>query len=123
LSDENHYTTAYDLYLIFKEAIKYDKFIEIINTESWTTTYTLSNGNPKDITFKTTNLFLKGTAKAPEGVTVIGGKTGTTAAAGSCLILLSNNAEGKPFVSVVLKAENHSILYAQMTDILGQINK
>lgn len=123
LSDEEHYTTAYDLYLIFKEAIKYDKFVEIINTDSWTTTYTLSNGSTKDITFKTTNLFLKGDATAPDGVTVIGGKTGTTSAAGSCLILLSQNASGQPFVSVILKAENRSILYTQMTDILGEINK
>lgn len=123
LSDEQHYTTAYDLYLIFKEVIKYDKFVEIINTDSWTTTYTLSNGSTKDITFKTTNLFLKGDATAPDGVTVIGGKTGTTMAAGSCLILLSQNASSEPYISVILKAENRSILYTQMTDILGEINK
>ena len=30
LSDDNHFTTAYDLYLIFNEAIKYDSFNEII---------------------------------------------------------------------------------------------
>lgn len=123
LSDEQHYTTAYDLYLIFKEAVKYDKFVEIINTDSWTTTYTLSDGSSKDITFKTTNAFLKGDATAPDGVTVIGGKTGTTAAAGSCLILYSQNAASKPYISVVLKAGNHSVLYTQMTDILGEINK
>ena len=28
LHDNNHYTTAYDLYLIFKEAVKYDKIIQ-----------------------------------------------------------------------------------------------
>lgn len=123
LSDKEHYTTAYDLYLIFKEAIKYDKFVEIINTDKWTTTYTLRNGSTKDITFKTTNSYLKGDETAPEGVTVIGGKTGTTAAAGSCLILYSQNASGQPFISVVLKAENHNILYNQMTDILGEVNK
>ena len=31
LTDPDHYTTAYDLYLIFNEAIKYDKFNEIIH--------------------------------------------------------------------------------------------
>jgi D-alanyl-D-alanine carboxypeptidase (penicillin-binding protein 5/6) len=123
LSDENHYTTVYDLYLIFQEAIKYDKFVEIINTDSWTTTYTLSDGSSKEITFKTTNLYLKGDANAPEEITVIGGKTGTTNAAGSCLILLSQNASNEPYISVILKAENRSILYTQMTDILGEINK
>lgn len=123
LSDDNHYTTAYDLYLIFNAAIKYDKFVEIMNTDSWTTTYTLSNGSPKEITFKTTNLYLKGDEKSPEGITVIGGKTGTTNAAGSCLILLSKNEAGNPYISVVLKAKNRSILYTQMTNVLGEINK
>lgn len=123
LSDENHYTTAYDLYLIFNAAMKYDKFVEIINTDSWTTSYTLNNGSSKEITFKTTNLYLKGDEKSPEGITVIGGKTGTTNAAGSCLILLSENESGNPFISVVLKAGSRSILYTQMTDILGEINK
>lgn len=123
LSDENHYTTAYDLYLIFNAAMKYDEFIEIITTDSWTTTYTLSNGSQKEITFKTTNLYLKGDENSPDGVTVIGGKTGTTNAAGSCLILLSQNASSNPYISIVLKAENRSILYTQMADILGEINK
>jgi serine-type D-Ala-D-Ala carboxypeptidase (penicillin-binding protein 5/6) len=122
LSDENHYTTAYDLYLIFNATMKYDKFVEIINTDSWTTSYTLNNGSQKEITFKTTNLYLKGDENSPEGITVIGGKTGTTNAAGSCLILLSQN-ESNPYISVVLKAGNRSILYTQMTDILGEINK
>lgn len=123
LSDENHYTTAYDLYLIFNAAMKYDKFVEIINTDTWTTSYTLSNGSSKEITFKTTNLYLKGDEKSPEGVTVIGGKTGTTNAAGSCLVLLSENESGSPYISIVLKAGSRSILYTQMTDILGEINK
>lgn len=123
LSDENHYTTAYDLYLIFNAAMKYDKFVEIINTDSWTTSYTLSNGSAKEITFKTTNLYLKGDEKSPEGVTVVGGKTGTTNAAGSCLVLLSQNESGSSYISIVLKAGSRSILYTQMTDILGEINK
>lgn len=123
LSDENHYTTAYDLYLIFNAAMKYDKFVEIIHTDAWSTSYTLNDGSSKDITFKTTNLYLKGNEKAPEGVTVIGGKTGTTNAAGSCLILLSQNPSGDPYISVVLKAGNRSILYTQMSSMLGKINK
>ena len=38
LTDENHYTTCYDLYLIFNEAIKYETFNEIIQTTSYQTT-------------------------------------------------------------------------------------
>ena len=34
LHDDNHYTTAYDLYLIFNECIKHDDFVKIINSNS-----------------------------------------------------------------------------------------
>lgn len=123
LSDENHYTTAYDLYLIFNEAMKNEKFVELINMETWTTTYTLSDGSDKEITFNTTNRYLKGDEKSPEGITVVGGKTGTTNAAGACLILLSKDASDNQYISVILKAESGSVLYSEMSDILGEINK
>lgn len=123
LHDDNHYTTVYDLYLIFQEVMQYDKFREIINTPSYTTSYTLSDGTLKEITWNTTNLYLKGTASVPQNVTVIGGKTGTTAKAGSCLILLSENADKSPFISVVLNSEDRTTLYTQMTDMLENINK
>ena len=103
LHDENHYVTAYDLYLIFNEAMKYEKFSEIIMMDSYSTTYTDRNGNPKTFDFKTTNLFLQGEYTPPEQITVIGGKTGTTNAAGSCLILLSKDSSGNPYISVVLQ--------------------
>lgn len=46
-------------------------------------------GAPVNVTWFNTNGYLKGTFSMPENVTVIGGKTGTTEAAGSCLILYS----------------------------------
>ena len=36
LPDSNHYTTAYDLYLIFNEAMKLPKFREIIGADAYT---------------------------------------------------------------------------------------
>ena len=36
LHDDNHYTTAYDLYLIFNECIKHEEFVKIINSSSYT---------------------------------------------------------------------------------------
>ena len=29
LQDENHYTTVYDIYLILREAMKYDSFMDV----------------------------------------------------------------------------------------------
>lgn len=40
LPDDNHYTTAYDLYLIFNAAIKDDRFVNYISTKKYTTSYT-----------------------------------------------------------------------------------
>lgn len=123
LTQDGHYTTAYDLYLIFNEAIKYDTFNEIIHMTSYQMTYYDGTGATKERTIETTNLFLKGNYSAPENVNVIGGKTGTTNAARSCLILLSRDASGKPYISVILKAETRDDLYAEMIDLLEEIKK
>ncbi len=123
LTDINHYTTAYDLYLIFKEAIKNETFNEIIHMTSYQTTFYDKNGKAKEFKKQTTNLFLKGERKAPENVTVIGGKTGTTNAAGHCLILLSRDESGSPYISVVMRAGSSDELYNRMTDLLKEIHK
>ncbi|MBR1853961.1 MAG: D-alanyl-D-alanine carboxypeptidase [Lachnospiraceae bacterium] len=122
LTDEEHYTTAYDLYLIFNEAAKYDTFNEIIQTSSYQTTYTLANGKPKEVTYNTTNRFVKNDVQAPANINVIGGKTGTTSAAGHCLILLSRDSSGSPYISVILRAESNDYLYQKMVELLNQID-
>lgn len=123
LSDDNHYTTAYDLYLIFNEAIQYDTFNEIIHMTTYQTTYYDKDGKAKELTVNNTNLFLRGDYQAPENITVIGGKTGTTAAAGHCLILLSRDISGAPYISVILKSQATDLLYPEMAQLLGEINK
>ena len=121
LTDPNHYTTVYDLYLICNEAVKYDKFIEIIHTASYNSVYHDKNGKEKEFSLSTTNAYLKGEAFAPDNVTVIGGKTGTTNAAGSCLILYSRDQSGNPYISVILQSSDRTELYREMTDLLGEI--
>ena len=56
-----------------------------------------------------------------DGITILGGKTGTTRAAGSCLILGSQDESGNDYISVVLKAESRDVLYDNMTKIIGKI--
>ena len=123
LTAADHYTTAYDLYLIFNKAMKYDKFIEIIHSTEYSSVYHDKEGNAKEISLNTTNQFLSADSgyTSPDNVTVIGGKTGTTEAAGSCLILLSNDASGNPYISVILKADDRSVLYTKMTNLLTAI--
>lgn len=121
LTDPNHYTTAYDLYLICNEAAKYDKFVEIIHTSSYNSVYHDKNGNEKSFELSTTNAYIKGEAFAPDNITVIGGKTGTTNAAGSCLILYSKDNSGNPYISVILQSSDRTTLYQEMTDLLDEI--
>lgn len=121
LSDDNHYTTAYDLYLIFNKAIEYELFREIIHMERYSTVYKDSSGKDKELSFSTTNLFLRNDYKSPDKVTVIGGKTGTTTAAGSCLIILSKDASGNPYISVILRSKERPLMYEQMIDLLEEI--
>ncbi len=121
LTDPNHYTTAYDLYLICNAAVKYDKFVETIHTSTYASIYHDKDGNEKTIDLSTTNAYLKGEAFAPDNVTVIGGKTGTTNAAGSCLLIYSKNTDGNPYISIVLQAADRTVMYQEMTALLDEI--
>lgn len=123
LTDSNQYTTAYDLYLILNEAVKYEKFVEIIQTPSYETIYYDRNGKDKELSVRSTNKYINGDVKAPENVKVIGGKTGTTNAAGHCLMVLAKDKNGAPYIGIILKAGSRDSLYAQMTDLLEEITK
>jgi D-alanyl-D-alanine carboxypeptidase (penicillin-binding protein 5/6) len=120
LHDDNQYSTAYDLYLIFNELMKYDMFRSIISSDSYTAIYTDKDGNEKQKTFNTTNLYLRGEVENTLGIKVIGGKTGTTNKAGSCLILLCKDNTGKEYIAQILKAIDSEQLYSQMSYLISK---
>lgn len=82
LPDANHYTTVYDMYLIFAKALENQMFSEIIAAKSYDVIYTNAQGEAVEKTWENTNLYLTGDVKTPEGFTILGGKTGTTGEAG-----------------------------------------
>ena len=118
LHDDNHYTTPYDLYLAFHELLQYDVFLDIINQPSYTAKFKGADGTQKQLYFLSTDRYLLGTATAPDRVTVIGGKTGTTAMAGSNLILYSKDNSGNDYISVVMHASDAESLYYQMNYLM-----
>lgn len=122
LQDENHYTTPYDIYLMLKEALNYPEFTDITQMSSYTVTYKHSDGSDTSTTLTATDHYLTGEATTPKDVTILGGKTGTTDKAGNCLALLSQNAYGKPFISIVMGASSKDVLYQEMTSLLQNIN-
>ena len=121
LTDENHYTTAYDLYLMFNEAMKLPLFREIIAEDSYTANYQNGAGEAVSKNWTVGNWYQKGERETPAGVSVLGGKTGTTQAAGYCLIMASNDSQDKEYISVVLKSDSRPSLYDNMTNIISKI--
>ncbi len=122
LHDENHYTTAYDLYLIFNECIKHQEFVDIINTKQYTAQITGADGQVRQADWAQTNFYASGRAELPVGATIVGGKTGTTDQAGNCLILLNETADGSPYISIVMGADTKELLYQDMTALINGIS-
>jgi D-alanyl-D-alanine carboxypeptidase len=114
LHDENHYTTAYDIYLVFHELIGFDTFRNIIQKSSYTADYIDGDGNEKQKIFETTNLYFVGLEEKPEKFEILGGKSGTTYKAGDCLVLLARDAAGHEYISLLLKASGKELLYDEM---------
>ena len=119
LSD--HYSTAYDLYLIFKEVAKHNEFFNIAGRSSSRIEYLGSKGEQKIYDMASTNQYIAGTYTLPSQVYMIGGKTGTTTQAGSCLILLTKDSSGNPYISIIMGAGSKPLLYQDMTSMLSKI--
>lgn len=103
LHDAQHYTTAWDLYLITREAMKHDLFMEICNTKSHTVPATNLTEEPREL--HTTNFLISNwraigyVYRDAQGV-----KTGSTPEAGYCLISTALRGS-RHLISVVLGAE------------------
>ena len=113
--DDDHYTTAYDLYLIFNECIKNETFLNIISSKSWSATITQKNGSTRKATWVQTNQFITGARETPSGITFLGGKTGNTYDAGSCLVMYGKDSSDTPYISVMMGATSKRNLYDNMT--------
>ena len=93
LSHENHYSTAYDLALITKEAFKHKEFMDISKTKSY-------HANREK-----NNYFVNKNKILWEYEGGDGGKTGYTMNAGRCLVSTSNR-NGFRLIAVSLNAPN-----------------
>lgn len=122
LHDDDHYTTAYDLYLIFNECIKNKEFLKIIESDGRDVSIKEADGTTRTDRWEPTNYYAKGLADAPEGVTVVGGKTGTTGEAGFCLILFEKDRKENPYISIVMGAGTKDALYQDMTALMKGTN-
>ena len=106
LDAETHLTSAYDLAMIAKEAMKIDTFNTIIATKEHTMPW---EGNDYDRVVYNHNQFLD-LYEGADGV-----KTGYTSLAGSCLVA-SATRDGLRLIGVVLNATDHYTEMARLMD-------
>jgi D-alanyl-D-alanine carboxypeptidase (penicillin-binding protein 5/6) len=121
LHDNRHYTTPYDLYLIFKEFFKNDTLINIDSKSTYTLTM-YREDEKLEVDLTATNAFLSNSFDMPTGYSITGWKTGTTDKAGSCIILeLISDKTGESYICLVSNAKDHESLYQNVSDMLKQI--
>lgn len=109
IHNANHYSTAYDLYLIAQYCMKNDTFRKLVST----TSYTLPPTNKyleEDRAFTTTNELINSNNENNYYQYAIGIKTGFTSQAGNCLVAQSSR-DGLDFIAVVLNAETNNNRY------------
>lgn len=121
--NEDHYTTIYDMYMIFSKAIQINEFCELIKTSSYDAHYKDIKGNEVTQKWNNTCNYTTGINQMPEGYSVIGGKTGTSASAGFCMVLLSENSKKEKVISIVYKASTRENMYKLMGEILTYSSK
>ena len=102
IHDDNHYSTAYDLALIGRYAMKNETFREIVSTPS----YNLPATNKYDSTdrrFVSTNFLIRESQTKYYYEYATGVKTGFTDEAGDCVVA-SAKKDGIEYIAVILDA-------------------
>lgn len=100
LFDENHYTTAEDMSVIIREAMKNNLCREILSTYQYTTASTVQN---PDGILLTSTLFSYMYGTEPDGSDILGGKTGFVNESGYCIASFGNSDSGTEYVCVTFK--------------------
>ena len=121
LHNKNHYTTPYDIYLITAKAIQNDTVMQLLSSTTYNAYYRDANGNPVNRTWNSSDLFVTGKYHVTDNYEFVGGKTGTTAEAKYCLVLITKNKAGENIISVVYGSNNKYNLYLLHNEILNAI--
>ena len=123
LHDASHYTSVYDVYLMLATAVEeYPLFSRVMQLSVYNLSYMSADGSVININLDSTDKYLTKEVSPPKGITVLGGKTGTTSIAGNCLAIVSQNSYGEPHISIILRAATKDSLYNQMNVLLAESN-
>ena len=118
LHDENMYTTAYDVYLMMRQAYSYQDYLNVSQMAEYKTDVIAADGTSRTIYHNSTDQYLTNERTLPPDIRILASKTGTTDQAGSCLALVVQNEYGVPYVAIVMGCWNKDNLYGNMTAVL-----
>lgn len=109
MTEVEHYMSAADLAVLAREAMRFELFRKIVSTRQYGAELTSKDGYRRNILWRNTNRLLK-----YEGFSGI--KTGTTSAAGACLV--GYGVRGKTsLIAVVLGASSSDARYADIQNL------
>ena len=118
IHNSDHYTTAYDMYLIAKYAMKNEKFVKIVSTYQHTLSAT-NKYSKNDRIMKNTNTFVNPSSRFYDE-NVKGIKTGTTLQAGNCLIT-SISKNGFDVITVILGARTSESKFSETKRMMNYV--
>lgn len=122
LDDPEHYSTAYDTYLIIKEAQSHSYITEMAPLSEYSYLYHNSYGEAVEKEIHATNMFVSGRATLPSGYNITAWKTGTTTGAGNCLCLYLENGS-KEYIVVASSKEDRKDLYNSIVELICLIGQ
>ena len=105
-----------------QKLFNFEEFLGIIESGS-INVGVLRDNSLKTLSFTSTNQFLWGSYKLPEGIKLLGGKTGTTIKAGSCLTLYVTTENGDCYIAEIFGAASPEQLYPAMIELLEHISE
>lgn len=123
LYNDDHYSTAYDIYLIYKEAIKYDYFLEAIGCKAYSNSFvrTTKWGTYQiPVSYTSSVPFFAGRAVAPDYIEIMGGKSGYTEVAKRSYVLHAR-ANGHDYICVVMKSDSYDYMCEDLMYLLTYI--
>ena len=109
LTAEGHHTTASDLLRLAHQAMQLPRFRSYVSTRQHGCTLTNQAGQQRNVIWKNTNRLL-----ATEGY--LGVKTGTTTAAGACLVSAAQRGD-RQLLMVVLGSSNSDARYTDSRNL------
>lgn len=122
LDSDYHFSTAYDLFLITRELLKYDIFKTITTVKEYSANIMSSDGVMRTERWINTNYFATGELLISSNVKLLAGKTGNTTSAGNCLILITENPkDNSNYISVILNAKSKRNSYYNSNALLSLI--